>query len=324
MNRVAEGVQQLEIPMRHNPLGKTYSYLLEEARTVIDTGVPTGDAYAALEEQLGAVGLQVSDLERIIVTHMHTDHIGLVEGIRERADVRVIAHAEAVRIQRRWAEMRKTAREAIMSEIELLGGSGFFRVFSQLENTVRRPRWRLNVDETIEDGTILELEGSRLRAIWTPGHSREHVCLHDADRRILFSGDHVLPKITSHISHHTFMEGDPLGEYLAALEKVRDLPVDLVLPGHEWSFRDLSGRVRELEAHHERRCGEILNSLRSGGRNVFEISSKISWDSKPWPEMEFWTKRMAAAETYAHLVYLRNRGRVREKLRDGVMIYSPA
>ena len=324
MNRVAEGVQQLEIPMRHNPLGKTYSYLLEEARTLIDTGVPTGDAYAALEEQLGAVGLRVSDLERIIVTHMHTDHIGLVERIRERADVRVIAHAEAVRIQRRWADMRETAREAIRSEIELLGGSGFLRVFSQLENAVRRPRWRLDVDETIEDGAILELEGSRLRAIWTPGHSREHVCLHDADRRILFSGDHVLPKITSHISHHTFMEGDPLGEYLAALEKVRDLPVDLVLPGHEWSFRDLGGRVRELEVHHERRCGEILSSLRSGGRNVFEISSTISWDSKPWPEMEFWTKRMAAAETYAHLVYLRNRGRVREELRDGVLIYSPA
>jgi glyoxylase-like metal-dependent hydrolase (beta-lactamase superfamily II) len=324
MNNVAEGVQQLEIPMRHNPLGKTYSYLLEEARTLIDTGVPTGDAYSALEEQLGAVGLRVSDLERIIVTHMHTDHIGLVERIRGRADVRVIAHSEAVRIQRYWSEMKETAREAISSEIELLGGSGFHRVLSQLENAVRRPRWRLDVDETIDDGAILELEGSRLRTIWTPGHSREHICLHDADRRILFSGDHILPKITSHISHHTFMEGDPLGEYLKALEKVRDLPVDLVLPGHEWSFHDLSCRVRELEAHHERRCEEIISLLRSGGRNVFEISSTISWDSKPWPEMEFWTKRMAAAETYAHLVYLRNLGRVREELKDGVLIYSVA
>lgn len=324
MKRVAEGVHQLEIPMRHNPLGKTYSYLLDEARTLIDTGVPTGDAYTALEEQLEAVGMQVSDLERIIVTHMHTDHIGLVERIRERADVQVVAHVEAVRIQRRWAEMRENAGEKIRSEIELLGGSGFLRVFSQLENAVRRPQWRLEVDETIEDGDLLELEGSRLRTIWTPGHSREHVCLHDAERKILFSGDHVLPKITSHISHHTFMEGDPLGEYLAALEKVRDLPVELVLPGHEWSFRDLSGRVSELEAHHERRCGEIMSSLGSGGRNVFEISSTVSWDSKPWPEMEFWTKRMAAAETYAHLIYLRNLGRVCEKLRDGVLIYSLA
>jgi glyoxylase-like metal-dependent hydrolase (beta-lactamase superfamily II) len=324
MIRVAEGVHQLEIPMRHNPLGKTYSYLLEEARTLIDTGVPTGDAYAALKEQLGAAGLRVSDLERIIVTHMHTDHIGLVERIREKADVRVIAHEEAVRIQRRWAEMRETAGDEIRSEIALLGGRGFLRVLSQLENVVRSPRWRLDIDDTIEDGATLELEGSRLRAIWTPGHSREHVCLHDAERRVLFSGDHVLPKITSHISHHTFMEGDPLGEYLAALEKVRYLPVNLVLPGHEWSFQDLSGRVSELEAHHERRCGEIVRSLGSGGKNVFEVSSTISWDSKPWPEMEFWTKRMAAAETYAHLVYLRNLGRVREELREGVLIYSLA
>jgi glyoxylase-like metal-dependent hydrolase (beta-lactamase superfamily II) len=101
MQKIAEGVLQLEIPMRHTPLGKTYSYLLEEARTLIDTGVPTGNAFAALEEQLGKAGLRVSDLERIIVTHMHTDHIGLVGRIKEESDVRRCRTRLTKRLDRR-------------------------------------------------------------------------------------------------------------------------------------------------------------------------------------------------------------------------------
>ena len=322
MRRVAEGVQQLEIPMRHNPLGRTYSYLLEDARTLIDTGVPTGQAFSALEDQLGEADLRVSDIERIIVTHMHTDHVGLVGRIREEADATVLAHEEAIRIQRLWVGMQETIRDEIRSEIVMFGGRDLLGIFSRFENALRRPRWRLDVDETVEDGEILALEGSTLEALWTPGHSREHICLHDAERGVLYSGDHVLPKITSHISHHTFTEGDPLGDYLESLERVEGLPVDLVLPGHEHAFHDLRGRVSELKAHHERRCGEIEAALVAGGRTVFEVSAAISWDSSPWPEMPFWTKRMAAAETYAHLVYLRKRGAVEERMKDGVLRFS--
>ena len=89
--------------------------------------------------------------------------------------------------------------------------------------------------------------------IWTPGHAAEHICLHDAERRILFSGDHVLPKITSHVSLHTWEKRDPLGDYLNSLNKVKDLPVDLILPGHETNFTNLPGRVAQLFKHHEAR-----------------------------------------------------------------------
>jgi hypothetical protein len=109
---------------------------------------------------------------------------------------------------------------------------------------------------------------------------------------------------------------------LDALERVRDLPVKTVLPGHEHIFHDLPGRVSELYAHHKRRCEEILNALEEGAKTVFEISSVVSWDSQPWDRMAFWTKRMAAAETYAHLVYLRNREKVDERFRAGVLEYE--
>ena len=322
MREIVKGVHQLEIPMRRNPLGKTYSYLLRDAGTLIDTGIPSDDGFDALEAQLSTLGLGVSDIERILVTHMHTDHVGLIDRVREKSAVTVVALEEAVNVQRQWDETRETAFEDTRDEITAWGGSGFLKLFSQYEHVFRRPRWKLKIDETIEDGAHLSLGGASLEALWTPGHAREHLCLHDAENEILFSGDHVLPKITSHISHHTYLEGDPLRDYLESLDRVRDLPVKTVLPGHERIFHDLAGRVSDLEAHHERRCGEIIAALKGGAKTVFDVSSIVSWDSQPWERMAFWTKRMAAAETYAHLIYLRNRNMVAESLRDGVLIFE--
>jgi len=310
--------------MRRNPLGKTYSYLLSDAGTLIDTGIPTKEGLDTLEEQLSTLDLGISDIEKIIVTHMHTDHVGLINRIQQKTEVTVVALKEAVKVQRQWNKTRDTAFEDTRDEIAAWGGCDFLEQFSQYEHVFRRPRWRLKIDETIADREHLRIGSHSLEAHWTPGHAREHLCLHDAEKGILFSGDHVLPKITSHISHHTYLVGDPLGDYLKSLDRVRDLPVKTVLPGHERIFHDLAGRISALEAHHERRCGEIIAKLREGAETVFEVSSVISWDSRPWNEMAFWTKRMAAAETYAHLIYLRNREKVEENLRDGVLVYETA
>ena len=271
--------------MRRNPLGKTYSYLLRDAGTLIDTGIPTKKGLDALEDQLSTLGLMISDIERILVTHMHTDHVGLIDRIQKQTSVTVVALEEAVNVQRHWDTTRETAFEATRDEIAAWGGSNFLELFSQYEHVFRRPRWRLEIDETLADGEHLQLGSHSLEAFWTPGHAREHLCLYDEKRKILFSGDHVLPKITSHISHHTYLDGDPLEDYLKSLNKVRDLPVKSVLPGHERVFHDLSGRVSALKAHHETRCDEIIATLREGVETVFGVSSVISWDSRPWTEM---------------------------------------
>ena len=324
MLEIAEGVHQLEIPMRRNPLGKTYSYLLRDAGTLIDTGIPSETGLDALESQLSTLGLEISDIEKILVTHMHTDHVGLIDRIQGKNAVTVVALEEAVKVQQQWEETRETALEDTRDEIAAWGGGEFLDTFSQYEHVFRRPRWRLKIDETLADGESLRSGSHSLEALWTPGHAREHLCLHDAEKELFFSGDHVLPKITSHISHHIHLEGDPLEDYLESLNKVRDLPAKTVLPGHEKVFHDLAVRVSALEAHHERRCGEIIAALNGGAETVFAVSSAVPWDSRPWGEMKFWTKRMAAAETYAHLIYLRNRERVEEGFRDGVLVYAAA
>ena len=321
MREIAYGVYQLEVPMRHNPLGYTYSYLLRDSATIIDTGIGTGQAFTSLSEQLSATGLHISSLGRIILTHLHGDHVGLVDRVRSVSGATVQAHRSAFELRRHRTEMGRRIFEDIKNELKLLGGSGYLGLFTRFERAVRRPRPTLKIDEPLDDGELLSLDGSTLEVIWTPGHAPEHICLYDRDEGLLFSGDHVLPRITSHISLHTYQEGDPLEDYLRSLDRIYGLPVKVVLPAHEHPFEDLDGRISALKLHHAKRCDEIKETLKGGEKTVFQISSVVSWDSRPWPQMDFWTRRMAAAETLAHLVYLRNMSEIEEDKRKGVLYY---
>jgi glyoxylase-like metal-dependent hydrolase (beta-lactamase superfamily II) len=324
MREIVEGVIQFEVPMRLNPLNYTYSYLLKDASTLIDTGVPSDQSYVAFKKQLRKVGFNVKDIERIIITHLHRDHVGLLDFIKEESSAKVLASDEAVKVQEMWQKIRNMEYDNAVKEAKLWGGGELLKILVRYELFFKRPRPIIGIDRPIEDGESLSLDDYQLKTFWTPGHSREHICLYDFSRRILFSGDHVLPGITSHISLHTYQDFDPLKDYLLSLEKIRGLSVNTVLPGHESVFGDLDGRIDELKKHHELRCKEIIRALEMGGETVFDVASKISWDSKPWPLMNFWNRGMAAAETYAHLVYLKNKRKVTEENREDVLVYTTA
>jgi glyoxylase-like metal-dependent hydrolase (beta-lactamase superfamily II) len=322
--QVADDIYQLKVPMRHNPLGYTYSYFLRESKTLIDAGIPGGEAFSALEKQLEELGTRVKDLQGIIITHMHNDHVGLIGYIRQRSDVKTTAHRIAEEHQQAMIHWYSDMYRNISEELQMLGGSSFQQYLNRFEHAFREDPKPLKLDFLVEDGAVLDLPDAKLHVIWTPGHAAEHICLHDKERRILFSGDHVLPKITSHVSEHTWEKRDPLGDYLGSLLKVRDLPVDLILPGHEQSFTDLHTRIAQLFRHHDARLEEVRVALRNKRSTVFEVASAIHWDSRPWPLMDFWTKRMAATETYAHLIYLRNREEITEDTVEGTLYYATA
>jgi glyoxylase-like metal-dependent hydrolase (beta-lactamase superfamily II) len=320
--QVADDVHQFKVPMRHNPLGYTYSYFHKESKTLIDAGIPDWDSLNSLERQLGEQGTRLKDLERIIITHMHNDHVGLIDYIRQSVNVETLAHRAAEERQQEQIRIYKEMYRNTSEELQLMGGGSFQQFLSRFEHAFSEDKEPLRLDKLLEDGDTIDLAGMKVKVIWTPGHAAEHICLHDANRRILFSGDHVLPKITSHVSLHTWEKRDPLGEYLDSLNKVKDLPVDLILPGHEANFTDLRNRVAQLFKHHEARLAEVKEALRNEKSTVFDVAGAIHWDSRPWPIMDFWTKRMAATETYAHIIYLRNKGEVRESSEDSILHYS--
>ena len=253
---------------------------------------------------------------------MHNDHVGLINYLKELGNVQVLAHEIAIERQRTQVEQYQDMYKHLLEELILMGGGAFQQMLARFENSFREPPAPLPIDRALKDGEEIRLENAHLKAIWTPCHAAEHICLHNNEKRILFSGDHVLPKITSHISLHTWENRNPLNDYMLSLEKVGSLNVDLVLPAHEQTFTNLKERVFELKTHHIARLNEVKDSLRQGDKTVFQVAGRIHWDSRPWPLMDFWTKRMAAAETYAHLIYLRNKGEVNETNKEGTLFYS--
>jgi len=320
--KITEGLWQFKIPMSNNSLGYTYSYLLVDDATLIDTGVGTSEARSALEEQLKQAGLKVSDINRIIITHLHHDHVGLVDYIKSTSKAEVYAHKKADELLRTQDERLSQMHDNVQNEIRLLGGRDLLGISTILTRPFRRSPASLRVDKTLSDGELLRLKRLPLKVIWTPGHAPEEICLYNAERQILFSGDHILPRITPHISLHTYEKADPLADYLSSLEKLRGLPVRLVLPAHEYAFEELQDRIEELKSHHEARCNEIKETLKGGAKTVFQISARISWSSSPWLRMPFSTKRMAAAEAFAHLVYMKNQGEIEEKVSGNVLYFN--
>ena len=307
--------------MSRNPLGKTFSYLLLDSLTLIDTGVPTEEAYKGLTEELDAVGVKPGDIQRVILTHLHRDHTGLTDRLRALGAEVIVSTTAVQRIEALGGSLEKIY-ELMRDETRLFGGKKYLDYLSRFQDSYKGRPAPIEYDGTLSDGEELTLGERRFTVIHTPGHAPEHIVLHCREDRFLISGDHVLPKITSHISLHSYENRDPLNDYIVSLDKVKDLEVDTVLPAHEWIFKDLAARVEQLKQHHRNRLDEMMDKLKHGPKTVYDIGSLVHWDSRPWPEMSFWTKRMAATETYAHMVYLRNSGAVVEEESDGVLYYS--
>ncbi|MFD0776976.1 MBL fold metallo-hydrolase, partial [Streptomonospora algeriensis] len=163
-------------------------------------------------------------------------------------------------------------------------------------------------DLDLADGELVDVPRRKLRAMWTPGHTPGHVCLHLEDGNRLFTGDHVLPGITPHIALYDFDGGDPLGEYLDSLARLADTPDDTeVLPSHEHRFTGAAQRAADLAAHHEAKLGELAGLLGGAGASLWELSAQLPW-KRGWDEMEVTSRRMASAETAAHARTLERRG----------------
>jgi glyoxylase-like metal-dependent hydrolase (beta-lactamase superfamily II) len=166
-------------------------------------------------------------------------------------------------------------------------------------------------DRLLDDGDDLDLPGWDLRIIWTPGHSPGHICLYSDSRRLLFSGDHILPQISPNISFLSHRISNPLGDYLASLSKIESFECDEVLPGHKWRFTGLSERIAELRNHHTTRLNEICLALSNAdGLTCWQIALRLSW-SRSLDSSSSFVQRAASGETLAHLALLEDEGRVR-------------
>lgn len=179
-------------------------------------------------------------------------------------------------------------------------------------------------DRTLFGGEIISTGIFDLEIIWTPGHSIGHICLYEPQNRILFSGDHVLPVITPNVSYRMESGDNPLGDYLNALQKIKNIPVTLILPGHQNIFKDLRGRIDAINVHHKKRKKEILEILKDGPFRAYDISAQLTWKihDSDWENLPALQKRNAVMETIAHLENLRWESLIKRINTDNAIFYA--
>lgn len=319
VEQVRPGLWSVPVPIPANSLRYVFVYVFETDRGpyLVDTGWNTEEAYAALCSGLEEAGTSVGDVQGILVTHLHPDHYGLAGRVREASGAWIGLHpADAELIHDRYVdpgylvEMMGTMLRDVGAPLEELEGLKGAALPVLPLVTPATP------DVLVEDLDKLDVPGWDLTALWTPGHSPGHLCLWDGERRLLLSGDHVLPRITPNIAFHPQAGDDPLGTYLASLDRVAKYDAAEVLPGHEHRFVGLAERVAELHEHHERRFVEVVAAIEAGATTGWELATVMKW-SRPWSSIDGFMRRAAVLETLAHLRALEVRGVLREVRAEG-------
>jgi glyoxylase-like metal-dependent hydrolase (beta-lactamase superfamily II) len=322
LREVAPGVQWLRVPLPF-ALDHINLWLIADGEgvAIVDCGI--GDrATRALWERVFEGPLKGRPVTRLIVTHFHPDHIGNAAWLCERFGVLMhiaqaeylMAHAtadnsagytdEATLDFFRQHGLDDSRREALL----VARGGGYRRLVPELPTQYHR----------LAHGDHLHLGQGDWQLIDGHGHSPEHLALHRSADRVLISGDMVLPRISTNVSvHPTQPDGDPLGDFLASLDRYRALAPDtLVLPSHGLPFRGLHARIDALCTHHQERLDELVASC-AEPRLAAEAMTTLF--RRPLDGYQIW---FAIGEALAHLNRLVRQGRlVCERHADGCLRY---
>jgi glyoxylase-like metal-dependent hydrolase (beta-lactamase superfamily II) len=330
VEEVRPGLWSIPVPWPGSGLRYTLAYLVS-GRTglaLIDTGWPTEQAWTGLCDSITQTGHDITDLKYMLVTHAHSDHLGLAARVREASGALVGMHpAESATLRR--AEPQDTqepqdprepqAGRALMPEWLRSRGAPddeAGQVAAMMTGAVRVHMELARPDFDVEHGSLPLGAGTALRAVWTPGHTPGHLCFYDERQDVLLTGDHVLPRITPHIGLPPGAEGDPLGDYQDSLRALARYTPAEVLPAHEYRFADLGARLEMLLRHHQIRLAEIEHAVAAGpGLSTWDVSAVLTW-SRGWDQTLGGARLSAVSETWAHLLHLQNHQRVTNQGHD--------
>lgn len=325
--QIMDGLLQLKVPIPNNPLGWVLPYLIEgsDGWTLVDSGWNVPEAWEALEQQLRDAGVPWDQLKTLLVTHVHPDHYGLAGRVKEMSGAKVIIHQrERDLIRSRYRDPSQLL--ATMGDWLRTHGVPEANIADLKESAmpVRAYVDPVEPDEVVWGGERMTMGRFEFEIWWTPGHSPGHICLLERGKQFILTGDHVLPTITPNVSLHPQQQGNPLGDYIASLERLEDLDVKTVLPAHEYTFNDLNGRLRGIELHHKERLQEMLDVIGRSPRTGYYVASKVKWATGDFSTFSSWMQRAALGETLAHVDYLVLEGELTKYNEDGVQYYKRA
>jgi glyoxylase-like metal-dependent hydrolase (beta-lactamase superfamily II) len=328
MTEVTPGIHQLKLPitMPGSTLAYVNTYLIQgdNGYLLVDTALNTDEALDSLQKQLAEIGSDIRDISQILVTHVHPDHYGMAGRIKQLSGALFTTHD----IEKGFIESRYINMDELLEQTARwlgINGAPPDNLADMRDATVGLKQYIVPTypDFTLHGGETIATGMFTFQVLWTPGHSSGHICLYEPEKKVLISGDHILPTITPNVSKHPQSIENPLGRYLDSLNDLKKLDVELVLPGHEDPFTRLKPRIDELLQHHEQRIAEILTTLKGKPTTAYQIARELTWkDCTDWQDMPSPHQRLAMFETLAHLELMTVNGQTSKISRDGIIYYQ--
>ena len=321
LEEIRPNLFRIEIPLPNSPLKYLNSYVIRsrDRHLIVDTGLNRDECLEAMRKGLEELDIELTRTD-FFITHLHADHFGLVSKLVQRSGRIFFNRPETDLIEARigWGSMLAYA-----------GKNGFPE--DELEKALKsHPGHRFGSEwipdlQVLRDGDEIGVGEYKFQCVFTPGHSMGHMCLYEPRHRILIAGDHILIDITPNIQCWS-SKVNPLKNYLASLDKVSKLDIDVTLPGHRRVIADHRDRIEELKGHHHRRLNEVFSILKKGPRHAYEVASQMTWDLKAdsWEDFPRAQKWFATGEALAHLRYLEEERTILPSEKNGIIHYSLA
>jgi glyoxylase-like metal-dependent hydrolase (beta-lactamase superfamily II) len=320
---ITSNLHQLVIPTPF-PVGPVNLYLANgdaEPLTLIDTGPRTGEARTALEESLATLGYALSDIERIVVTHAHTDHFGLAGDILRVSGASVHSHPRTRSMLEDYATERVklgtfyrdllvetgVPQEVQTTLMRILSG---YRHFATAVYPVH----------VLDEGGELQLAGQTWQVLFMPGHAGGLICIYQPETRLFLSNDHLLRDISSNPLFEPPLPGQTqrrrsLVDYIASLERTAAMDIAVAWPGHGEPIYDHRALIEERLAFHRQRAAKIVAALSAGPQTVYTLSLAIFGD------LNTMDRFLAISEVLAHLEWLETKGDVTSEPQDGTLLW---
>jgi glyoxylase-like metal-dependent hydrolase (beta-lactamase superfamily II) len=320
------GIHRLRIPTPFL-VGRVNCYLIkDDPLTLVDTGPNSGTSLDSLERALADHDLAIEDLERVVITHQHVDHGGLLDIIARRSGAEVAAFGPLTP----WlADYRGSARadDAFAQEVMHRHGvpEDIVTVLASVASAFRAYGSSGTVTRPLRPGDRLEFRDRSLQVFHRPGHSPSDIVFWDEPRGLLIGGDHLLAHISSNAIVSRPLDGArdgerprPLLTYIESMRATREMPVSSVLGGHGDPVVDHAKLIDERLRMHERRSRKILRMLEGAPLSAYEIAVKM------WGNVAVTQAFLTISEVLGHLDILLAENAVTEGDADGVTRFRPA
>ena len=304
-DRVLPGVWRLRLPLPWEgvPHGNAWAVAAGSGVVLFDTGYYEPGSMRQLELALDQAGLRLEHVRLVVCTHAHTDHYGQAAPITEAAGCELWMHP-------RHEHMTRAAKDPERSferRLEVARQSGVPEQALREYQNARKGQGMGIVkivmpQRELVPGVVVETDLGPWQVYETPGHAPSHVCLHQPDRGLLISGDHLLGRVSLYYDYG--YTPDPAGEFLSSMDVIDPLGAQLCLPGHGRPFRDVHGHIEANRREVSERIERVRAALENGApKTPFAIVPTLIGEENLTPMMVNW----GLSEVLSYLRYLERR-----------------